>query len=68
MPVGQLVMHEPHGPGFIDHLRYSQGLWFLPDQTFFGLNIHIKLHFIIDPINALMVPADAFHIAQIQNA
>ena len=68
VPVGQLIMHEVHRPGFIDRLRYSQGLWLLPDQPFFGLNKHIKRQFTINSINALMVPAEAFHIAQIQKA
>lgn len=40
-----------------------QRLWFLADKAFLWLDVHIQFELLINP---LVIPAKAFHIAQVQ--
>src|SRR5690606_21549231 len=66
--VGKLIMHEIHGPYLVHVGRYRQRLGRLPDQPLTRLDAQVQLEFAVDSIHALMVPAKAPDIAQVQKA
>src|SRR5690606_17835829 len=61
-------MHEVDRPRGIDAIRHGQRFRFLAYQPFAWLNPQIQFQLAIDAVHALVVPAKAFHVAQIQEA
>jgi hypothetical protein len=64
--VGQTVMHEIHRPAFVDCRRNREWLWLLSGKPLLRLDSQIQLQLPINAVDTLMVPAEAFHVAQKQ--
>src|SRR5471032_891658 len=65
-PVAQLVVHEVHRPNLVDRRRNRQRQWAFAYQALARLYPQVQLQRPIDPIDALVVPLKALHVAQIQ--
>jgi len=50
----------------IGDIRHRQCVRLIPFQAFLGLYTQVQLQFAVNAINALMIPAKALHIPQIQ--
>src|SRR5690606_3105162 len=61
-------MHEVHRPTVIDRLRHSQRLGLLTHDAFARLDSQVQLQLAINPVHPLVIPAVAFHVAQVQEA
>ena len=61
-------MHEIHRPALIDRLGHRQRFGFLAHDPLSRLDAQIELELAIDPINPLVIPAVALHVAQVQEA
>src|SRR5690606_10446228 len=55
-------------PAMIDRLWHRQRLGFLPHDAFTRFDPHVQLQLPIDPVHPFVIPAVAFHVAQIQEA
>lgn len=66
--VRQSVVHEVRRPGLVDVRRYRQRLRYLVHQPYASLDPQVQLGLTVDPIQALVVPAKASHIAHAQKA
>jgi hypothetical protein len=62
----QLVVHEIHRPHRIHRRRHDQRLRRLPYQPLARLDAQVQLQLPVNPVHALMVPAEALHVAQVQ--
>ena len=61
-------MHEVHRPALIDRTRHCQRQRFLPHQTITRFDPQAQLEFAVDSVDALVVPFEASHVAQVQEA
>jgi hypothetical protein len=61
-------VHEVHRPAVTDRLWYRQRLRLLPHDAFVRFDSQVQLQLPIDPVHPLVIPAVAFHVAQIQEA
>ena len=52
----------------IGRIRHGQFIGLGSFQAFLGLDTQVQLQLAINPINALVVPFEALHVAQIQKA
>lgn len=66
--VSELVGHEVHGPGPVALLGYSQRLRALSYKTLPGLDPEVQFQEAIDAVGPLVVPSEAFDIAQTTEA
>lgn len=64
-PVLQLAVHEVHRPYRIHRCRYDQRLRRLPHKPFAMLDAQVQFQFSVNPVHALMAPAETLHIAQV---
>lgn len=61
-------MHKVHGPALIQRMRHRQRFRLLAHQSFARLDAQVRLQLPVYAIHALVVPAKAFDVAQIQEA
>ncbi len=67
-PVGELVVHEVHRPVLDDRSRHRQRQRFLAHQAVTWLDSQVQFELAVDPVDTLVVPFEALHVAQIQEA
>ena len=68
MSVAELVVHEVHRPDLVDGLGHRQWLGPLAHQPLLRFDPQVQFELPVNPINPLVVPAEAFDIAQVQKA
>jgi hypothetical protein len=61
-------MHEIHRPDSVDGIGHSQHIRLFPCQTLLGFDAQIQFQLTIDTVDALVIPAIAFHVMQVQKA
>lgn len=61
-------MHEVHRPHLVDRFGYSERLGLLAHQALLRFDPQVQLQLPVDAVDALVVPAKALHVAQIQEA
>lgn len=61
-------MHEIHRPGLIDRRGYRKWQWLLTYKTLARFDAQVQLQLAIDTVDALVVPFEAFHVAQVKKA
>src|SRR5690606_7632302 len=66
--VDELVVHEIHRPDLVYRSRHHQRLRCLPYEPLARLDTQIQFQLAIDPVDALVVPAEAFKVTQVQKA
>lgn len=66
--ISELVVHEVHRPHLVDGRRHSQRLGLVSNPAFSRLDPQIQLKLPVNSIHALVVPAIATDIAQIEVA
>ncbi len=66
--VGKLVVHEVHRPALVDRRRHGQWKRFLTHQSMARLDPQVQLELTVNPVDALVVPFVALHVAQVQEA
>src|SRR5471032_1317546 len=66
--VAQLVVHEVHLPDLIHRRGNSQRQWPFAHEALTRLDAQVQFECPVDPVDALVVPLKALHIAQIQEA
>jgi len=64
--VGELVMHEIHRPMMVNGGWHSQPLRRFAHQTLLRLDSQVQLQLAIDAIDALVIPAEALDVGQVQ--
>ena len=63
--IRQLIVHKVHRPHLIWALWLFQGLGFVAIEPYAPLNPEIQGQLTVNTINALMIPWEAFDIAQV---
>src|SRR5476651_118387 len=66
--VAQLVVHKVHRPDLIHRRGNSQTQWPFAHEALARLDAQVQFECPVDPIDTLVVPLKALHVAQIQEA
>lgn len=61
-------MHEILRPDLVDRSGHRQRFGLLAHQSLLWLDPQIQLQFPVDPVHPLVVPAQALHVAEVQEA
>jgi len=67
-PIGELVVHEVHRPALINRGRDRQRQRLLAHQAMARLDPQVQIEFAVNPVDALVVPFKALHVAQVKEA
>jgi hypothetical protein len=67
-PVGKLIVHEVHRPALVHGPRHCQRQRLFAHQAMARLDLHVQLKLAINPVDALVVPFEASHVTQVQEA
>ena len=64
--IAELVVDEVHRPGLVNRLGHGQSLRLLAYDPMLGLDAQIQFQLAVDAIFALVIPAKALDVAQVQ--
>jgi hypothetical protein len=67
-PIGKLIVHEVHRPALVNGHRHCQRQRLFAHQAMARLDPQVQLELAINLVDALLVPFEAFHVTQVQEA